>query len=76
MRGYWQLLLILSATWGASYLFIKVAVEDIEPATMMSARLLLAAAVLLGYLLVSTGVRVALTELRAAWRRCARARHC
>jgi drug/metabolite transporter (DMT)-like permease len=68
MRGYWQLLLILSATWGASYLFIKVAVEDIEPATMMSARLLLAAAVLLGYLLVSTGVRVALTELRAAWR--------
>ena len=68
MRGYWQLLLILSATWGASYLFIKVAVEDIEPATMMSARLLLAAAVLLGYLLVSTGVSVALTELRAAWR--------
>jgi drug/metabolite transporter (DMT)-like permease len=68
MRGYWQLLLILSATWGASYLFIKVAVEDIEPATMMSARLLIAAAVLLGYLLVSTGVSVAVTELRAAWR--------
>jgi drug/metabolite transporter (DMT)-like permease len=68
VRGYWQLLLILSATWGASYLFIKVAVEDIEPATMMSARLLLAAGVLLGYLLVSTGVSVAVTELRAAWR--------
>jgi drug/metabolite transporter (DMT)-like permease len=68
VRGYWQLLLILSAIWGASYLFIKVAVEDIEPATMMTARLLLAASVLLGYLLVSTGVSVAVTELRAAWR--------
>jgi drug/metabolite transporter (DMT)-like permease len=68
MRGYWPLLLILSATWGASYLFIKVAVEDLEPATMMSARLLLAAAVLLGYLLVTTDVGVALVELRSAWR--------
>jgi drug/metabolite transporter (DMT)-like permease len=68
MRGYWQLLLILSAIWGASYLFIKVAVEDMEPATMMTARLLLAASVLLGYLLVSTGARVAVRELGAAWR--------
>jgi drug/metabolite transporter (DMT)-like permease len=68
VRSYWQLLLILSATWGASYLFIKVAVEDIEPAPMMTVRLLLAAAVLLGYLLVATGVHVALAELRAAWR--------
>jgi drug/metabolite transporter (DMT)-like permease len=68
VRSYWQLLLILSATWGASYLFIKVAVEDIEPAPMMTVRLLLAAAVLLAYLLVATGVHVALAELRAAWR--------
>jgi drug/metabolite transporter (DMT)-like permease len=68
VRGYWQLLLILSATWGASYLFIKVAVEDIEPATMMTVRLLLAAAVLVGYLLVSAGAGAALTELRLAWR--------
>ena len=50
MKGYWQLLLLLSATWGASYLFIKVAVEDIEPARRMAARLLIAAAVLTGYL--------------------------
>jgi drug/metabolite transporter (DMT)-like permease len=68
MRGYWQLLLLLSATWGASYLFIKVAVEDVEPAPMMAARLLIAAAVLLGYLLVATGARTALRELREAWR--------
>lgn len=68
MKGYWQLLLLLSATWGASYLFIKVAVEDIEPAPLMAARLLIAAAVLLGYLVASTGLGVALSELRDAWR--------
>jgi drug/metabolite transporter (DMT)-like permease len=68
MRGYWQLLLVLSATWGASYLFIKVAVEDVEPAPMMAARLLIAASVLLGYLVAATGMRDALRELREAWR--------
>ena len=68
MKSYWQLLLFLSAAWGASYLFIKVAVEDIPPAPMMAARLLVAAAVLLGYLVAVTGVRTALAELRAAWR--------
>lgn len=68
MRGYWQLLLLLSATWGASYLFIKVAVEDVAPAPMMAARLLIAAAVLLVYLAVATGLGLALRELREAWR--------
>jgi len=68
IRGFWPLLLILAATWGASYLFIKVAVEDIDPAPLMAARLLIAAAVLLGYLVVSTGLGVAVAELRDAWR--------
>jgi drug/metabolite transporter (DMT)-like permease len=68
VRNYWQLLLVLSASWGASYLFIKVAVEDIPPTTLMTLRLLIAAAVLLGYLLVSTGLGTALAELRDAWR--------
>jgi drug/metabolite transporter (DMT)-like permease len=68
MRGYWGLLLLLSATWGASYLFIKVAIEDIAPAPLMAARLLIAAAVLLGYLAFSIGLTNALRELRSAWR--------
>jgi drug/metabolite transporter (DMT)-like permease len=67
-RGYWPLLLVLAATWGASYLFIKVAVEDIEPAPMMAARALIAAALLLPYLLLALGGRRALGALRASWR--------
>ena len=36
-RGYVPHLLLLAGLWGASYLFIKIAVEDISPATMMAA---------------------------------------
>ncbi|HWQ22637.1 MAG TPA: DMT family transporter [Gaiellaceae bacterium] len=68
MRGYWTLLLFLAAVWGASYLFIKLAVEDLEPAPLMAARTLLAAACLLGYLAATVGLRRAAEELRASWR--------
>ena len=71
MTRYWPMLLLLAALWGASYLFIKVAVEDIPPAPMMAVRTLLAAAVLLGYLGWRLGRTRAVTELRAAWRHCA-----
>jgi drug/metabolite transporter (DMT)-like permease len=64
---YWPLLLLLAAMWGASYLFIKLAVEDIEPAPMMAARTLLAGAILAGYLIAALGRR-ALHELRRSWR--------
>ena len=70
MNRYATLLFTLAAVWGASYLFIKVAVEDIEPAPMMAARTLLAAAVLLGYLAWRTNWRTAWADLRAAWRHC------
>ena len=67
-RSYWPLLLVLAATWGASYLFIKVAVEDIEPAPMMAARSLIAAALLVPYLLLTLGGRRAAADLAASWR--------
>jgi drug/metabolite transporter (DMT)-like permease len=67
-RSYWPLLISLAAAWGASYLFIKVAVEDIEPAPMMAARSLIAAALLVPYLLVTLGRRRALADLRSSWR--------
>ena len=38
MRSYWPLILTLAAMWGASYLFIKVAVDDIPPAAMTELR--------------------------------------
>jgi drug/metabolite transporter (DMT)-like permease len=59
-RSYPVLLIALAALWGASYLFIKVAVDDIEPAPMMAIRLLGAAILLTAYV----GVRATL----AAWR--------
>jgi drug/metabolite transporter (DMT)-like permease len=49
-RRYEPLLLTLSLLWGASYLFIKIAGRDVEPATMMLIRVVIAAAVLLGVL--------------------------
>jgi drug/metabolite transporter (DMT)-like permease len=63
-RSYLPLLLFLSALWGASYLFIKVAVEEIEPAAMIELRLILAGAVLIGFLLWRFGRARAITELR------------
>ena len=70
MNRYWPNLLLLAAVWGASYLFIKVAVEEIAPAPMMAFRTLLAAAVLLGYVLWRFGRSDGLAQLRAAWRHC------
>ena len=70
MNRYWPSLILLAAIWGASYLFIKVAVDEIAPAPMMAARTLLAAAVLLGYLVWRFGRERAVAELRAAWRHC------
>jgi drug/metabolite transporter (DMT)-like permease len=58
------LLLTLSAFWGASYLFIKVAVDELEPTVMMFFRLAIAAALLLGFV-AHTG---ALRDVARAWR--------
>ncbi|MDP8911671.1 MAG: DMT family transporter [Actinomycetota bacterium] len=65
-RSYWPLLLILALIWGASYLFIKVAVEELAPTTTMALRLVLAAALLLAFLVHRIGVRRAFAEIRGA----------
>jgi drug/metabolite transporter (DMT)-like permease len=65
---YWPLLFVLAAIWGASYVFIKVAVEDIEPAPMMSFRALVAGMLLAGYLVATLGGARAVAELRQSWR--------
>lgn len=46
----YALLLALAAIWGASFLFIKIAVATIPPLTLVAGRLALAAAGLLAYL--------------------------
>lgn len=68
-RRYWPLILVLAAAWGASYLFIKVGVEGgFSPGALMAARSLIAAAVLLAYLVWTQGRRFAFGELLGSWR--------
>jgi drug/metabolite transporter (DMT)-like permease len=62
------MLFLLAAIWGASYLFIKVAVEDIPPATMMFGRLAISAVLLVLFLIARSGARATAVDLRAAWR--------
>jgi drug/metabolite transporter (DMT)-like permease len=62
------MLLLLAAIWGGSYVLIKVAVEDVEPAPMMAIRALVAGLMLAGYLAITTGGRRAVAEVAANWR--------
>ncbi|MBA3375114.1 MAG: DMT family transporter [Actinobacteria bacterium] len=68
MSRYWPMLFLLAAIWGVSYVFIKVALEDIEPAPMMATRALLAGVLLFPYLAVTMGSRRAAIALRRHWR--------
>jgi drug/metabolite transporter (DMT)-like permease len=70
MGRYWPTILLLAAMWGASYLFIKLAVDDIPPAAMTELRVLIAGVLLAVYLAVRMGTRRAVLELRAAWLPC------
>jgi drug/metabolite transporter (DMT)-like permease len=67
-RGYLPLLAIVAAIWGSSYMFIKVAVDEIEPTAMMFLRLLLALVVLVPVLFAAVGARRAVAEVRAMGR--------
>ncbi|HZO48973.1 MAG TPA: DMT family transporter [Gaiellaceae bacterium] len=71
MRRYWSLLLLLAAVWGASYLLIKLAVEEISPAATMAFRVAVAALLLVPYAARLYGVRGLVVRLREAWRPCA-----
>ncbi|MBY4947281.1 EamA family transporter [Cupriavidus respiraculi] len=60
------LLLILSTLWGASYTFIKIGVETIPPITLIAARTVIAAAVLLLWIKVQ---RLSMPSDARVWRR-------
>ena len=68
-RRYLVMLLALAALWGASFLFIKVAVRELTPATLIVGRLGLAAATLALLIPFSAGTRQTLRQLRenAGW---------
>lgn len=67
-RAYVPVVVLLALIWGASFMFIKVAGREIEPTTMMTARILIAAVLLLTVLVARMGVQRATKELRASWR--------
>ena len=67
-RSYPVLIGFLAAVWGASYLFIKVAVDEIEPAPMMWLRVVLASLLLVPFLVVRLGADEAVAQLRDAWK--------
>jgi drug/metabolite transporter (DMT)-like permease len=67
-RGYPVMLLTLAFLWGSSFLFIEIALDEIEPTVMMDLRLLFGAAALLPILALQRGTRQAATDLRAAGR--------
>jgi drug/metabolite transporter (DMT)-like permease len=65
-RGYVPLLLLVAGIWGASFMFIEIAGDEIEPGTMMAVRLLLAGLTLLPLLLLQQGPAATVADMRAA----------
>jgi drug/metabolite transporter (DMT)-like permease len=63
---YFALLLLLSAIWGASFLFIKIGVSEIGPITFSMLRVLIGSAVLLAIVLTR---RQRESVERGVWRR-------
>jgi drug/metabolite transporter (DMT)-like permease len=65
-RRYAFMLIALAAIWGASFMFIKVAVRELEPLALVSSRILLASLVLVPAAFLAVGVREAVQQFRAA----------
>jgi drug/metabolite transporter (DMT)-like permease len=63
-RGYPTTLLALAAIWGSSFMFIKIAVDELSPAATMLGRCLVAATVLGGILVARRGFAQAVRCLR------------
>ncbi len=62
---YLPMLLLLALIWGSSFMFIKIADRELDPATLVLGRLLLAASTLAIIVGVSLGGRGTLAALRA-----------
>jgi drug/metabolite transporter (DMT)-like permease len=62
------MLVLLALIWGSSFMFIKVAVRELSPATLILGRIGLAAIVLAIVVPALVGVQETLADLRAHWR--------
>ena len=61
----WGAFLLLGSIWGSSFLWIKIAVADVSPATLAAFRLLFG---LIGLLIVARVTGQRFTTLRSHWR--------
>ena len=68
MRGYVPLLLLLAAIWGASFMFIKIAVDELAPTTTMLLRLAFSALPLVALVIYKVGFHPAVEQMRAITR--------
>jgi drug/metabolite transporter (DMT)-like permease len=63
-RRSWTLLVALAAIWGASYMFIEIALRGLSPGVVAWARIVLAAMVLLAFAIPAGALR----GLASSWR--------
>ena len=66
-RRYGLMLVVLALIWGSSFMFIKIAVRELDPATLILGRLALAALTLAIVVPALIGTRTTLSQLRAHW---------
>ena len=68
-RTYVPLMVLLPGIWGASFMFIKVADRELEPTTLMAGRTSIAAVLLVALLVLRSGPRETVGEIRRLGRR-------
>jgi len=67
-KRYGPMLVALALIWGSSFMFIKIALRQLDPATLILGRLGLAALVLAAVVPALVGTRTTLEQLRMHWR--------
>ena len=67
-RRYGPMLVALALVWGSSFMFIKIAVRELDPATLILGRIGLAALTLAVVVPALVGTRTTLEQLRLHWR--------
>src|SRR5580765_2344433 len=66
-RRYLPMLVLLALIWGSSFMFIKIAVRELDPATLVFGRLTVAALVLGLVVLIANSRGETRADLRAYW---------
>ena len=58
---------VLALLWGSSFVFIRVAVRDLDPGEVLASRMVLGALTLAPFVIVRFGFREAWARLRPIW---------